>query len=59
MTVDEIEKMNSLARRIYEGQSPDLYDKERFMRIKAGLAEQGFTDLKKLKLPFEINKAWI
>lgn len=42
-STERVEKMNMHARRIWDGQSPDLSLKDRITRIINGLAEQGFS----------------
>ena len=49
----ELSPMNSLALRIWEGQSTDLPLNERVKRIVAGLNAQGFDDMESLELPVE------
>lgn len=48
---DTTEAMNSLALRIWEGQSIDLPINERTRRVVAGLNAQGYIDTSKLSLP--------
>jgi hypothetical protein len=49
----KVREMNDLARRIFNGQSPDLTDQVRVERIITGLKNQGYTDMSKLNLPVE------
>jgi len=52
LSTELTEKMNMHARRIWDGQSPDLSLKDRVSRIIVGLAEQGFST-EGLSLPVE------
>lgn len=50
--------MNDLARRIFEGQSPDLHPRVRVERIVLRLREKGYN-LEGLQIPIEGFERWL
>lgn len=50
---NKVDKMNDLALRIFQGQSPDLPPRYRVERIVKGLKAQGYEDFSELDLPVE------
>lgn len=53
-----VDDMNDLARRIFEGQSPDLHPRVRVERIVLRLREKGYN-LEGLKIPIEGFERWL